>query len=241
MLTRRSMLLLDIDGTLLELAPTRNQVVVPHDLVALLREFSGVLDGALAIVSGRPLAEIDHLLRPLSLAGAGLHGAELRRFGSARIVAQAGASGTALASMLRERVGGIEGVEVEDKGAAVALHYRRAPGHADDCVAAMTSTLSSFPGLRMLHGHCVVEAVPHGVDKGLAIAQLTECPLFADRVPVFVGDDVTDEDGFAQVQRRGGVGIKVGPGATLAVHRLIDVRAVYEWLRADLKALQSGQ
>ncbi len=123
-----------------------------------------------------------------------------------------------------------EGLLVERKHAAIALHYRLAPQLEAVCRDAMSRAIENHPQLELMHGKFVFEVKPTGVNKGIAIdAFMTEAP-FAGRTPVFLGDDTTDESGFAVVQPRGGIAIKVGSGPSLALHRLESPRAVYEWL-----------
>ena len=123
-----------------------------------------------------------------------------------------------------------EGLLVERKHAGIALHYRLAPQLEEVCRDAMSRAIAHDPRLELLHGKFVFEVKPAGINKGIAIdAFLHEAP-FAGRVPVFAGDDTTDESGFAVVQPAGGIAIKVGSGPSLALHRLESPRAVYEWL-----------
>jgi trehalose 6-phosphate phosphatase len=126
---------------------------------------------------------------------------------------------------------------VEVKSAGVALHYRRAPHLQALCLQAMHDALRQAPGMELLQGKCVLEAKPAGPSKGRAIADFMRQPPFAGRVPLFIGDDVTDEAGFTAVQALGGVGIKVGDGPTQAHARLGSPAEVRAWLRLAAQAL----
>ncbi|MGH8250725.1 MAG: trehalose-phosphatase, partial [Steroidobacteraceae bacterium] len=133
--------------------------------------------------------------------------------------------------------GGDPRLLIEDKGAGVALHYRRAPERAGECIAAMRE-LAAAAGLAVITGKNIVEARPRGTDKGVAVELLAVHAPFSARPPVFVGDDVTDEDGFRAAERAGGHGVKVGPGATAARYRLDRVGEVHDWLDSSLTALE---
>ncbi|WP_043112554.1 trehalose-phosphatase [Solimonas flava] len=236
LLAPRDALFLDFDGTLAEIAERPDLVRVPPDLVALIERTQRLLGGALAVISGRPLRQIDEHLLPLQLPGAGQHGAELRVHGNATPQRRAWPGIAAMAADVAARFGADPQLIVEAKGAAVALHYRAAPERAEECQAAMRE-LAARHGLAVLVGKMVVEARPHGLHKGLAVETLLARPLFAGRRPVFVGDDTTDEDGFEFVQACGGYGVKVGPGDSVARYRLDDVGAVHDWLARSADAV----
>lgn len=228
-------LFLDVDGVLLAFADTPDGVVVPAALVARLAALHAALDGALALVSGRRIATLDTLFAPLRLPCAGLHGFEQRQSdGSVQACIASAASPTALAR-LREAAWQIAaqhpGALVEDKGAALALHWRAAPLAAHAFNALATAAAADLPGYHLQPGDCVVEIKPQGADKGAAIDAFMAKPPFAGRTPVFVGDDLTDEHGFARVNRLGGVSVLVGGRTTSAAHyALRDVDAVHAWL-----------
>lgn len=225
----RAALFLDFDGTLAEIAPRPQDVRVPSELLHLLDDLQARLDGALAIITGRPVAEIDHFLAPVRLAVAGVHGAQGRRADGRDWqiappgLAQALASASSLVQAHPELI-------LERKGVALALHYRAAPQLEALCVATLAQVVRDTPGVELLRGKCVVELKPSAVSKGRAIEDFMCEPPFARRCPIFIGDDVTDEAGFETVQRLGGDGIKVGTGPSLARHRLADPRAVHRWL-----------
>jgi len=221
----------DLDGSLLELASAPERVIVPSYLPGLLDQLRATLGGALAIISGRPLATIDRLLAPLRLAGAGLHGAELRRDAGGAVLRDERQQPDGVAEALRHYFADDARVLVEDKGISVALHYRLAPERGAECDA-VAAALASAMGLAVTQGKMVSEILPAAANKGLALQALMRVPPFAGRRPVFVGDDNTDEDGMAVAQALGGYGIKVGSGASAAQYRLDDVQDVHRWLAA---------
>lgn len=212
-------LFLDFDGTLVDIAPQPGAVVVPSGLVPTLSALQDYLGGAVAVVSGRPIHAIDRFLHPLRLPVAGVHGAERRAADGVldrlpqHPLDTIERAATALATRHPELL-------VEHKDRSVAVHYRQAPHLEAECLAVMSEAIDLSPGLVLLRGKMVVEAKPGGATKGSAIEAFLREPPFAGRTPVFVGDDVTDEPGFAAVQRMGGLGVKVGEGPTVAWQRL---------------------
>lgn len=237
LLSTTAALYLDFDGTLADIALHPDEVVVSEPLPQLLLALRERLAGAVAVVTGRRLAAVDALIAPARLAGSGLHGAELRLDGAAPAQLSADPAGAwPLAQALRQRFAGDPRVYVEDKGAAVSLHYRRAPERERDCREAMRE-LAPAGRFDVTEGSRVIEARPRGADKGAALAALARRPPFAGRAPVFVGDDVTDEDGFRAAGRLGGHGVKVGPGPTAARYRIAEVGRVHDWLHESLAAM----
>ncbi|SLN58672.1 trehalose-phosphatase [Oceanibacterium hippocampi] len=230
-------LFLDFDGTLAEIAPTPETVAVESSLPALLGRIDIALCGALAVVTGRPLAQVDQYLQPLALAGAGLHGVELRFSANGAVNgALAGQGEKPVMVALRRRLDAVAadwpGVRVEDKGQSLALHYRARPDAAWACRTAVREAADAAGGaFEVLEGKMVVELKPAGFDKGSAIHAFMTDPPFRGRVPVFAGDDVTDEAGFRAVNALGGHSIRVGgAGPTEAGHRVDDVGALLAWL-----------
>lgn len=237
-------LFLDFDGTLADIADSPCRVRIDPRLPTTLATLSDVLDGAVALVSGRPLAQIDALLVPLVLPAAGLHGLERRRADGGIIRAEAP---TAALAAARERLEAFaataSGVLFEDKGLSLALHYRSAPARKADCLRAVEEAIAASDGkLHLLEGKMIYELKPYGADKGSAIeAFLAEAP-FAGRVPAFAGDDRTDEDGFAVVNRRGGVTFRVGDGATTRARwRIGSVDELLAWLAAAPGAISAAR
>jgi trehalose 6-phosphate phosphatase len=234
-LDRNAALFLDIDGTLLEIAPRPEAVQVPPSLPALLEETALARGGALALVSGRPLAQIDALMAPWRGAAAALHGI-LRRRADLTLVDAADPAAARALDGLRPQLRGFARADrrllVEDKGATLALHYRAAPEReAELRVLADALQRATGDALRLIAGKMVFEFQPRRADKGRAIAAFLDEPPFRGRIPVFVGDDTTDEDGFAEVAGRGGMAVRVGlPVPSRAAHLLPSVASVLAWL-----------
>ncbi|MFC5497061.1 trehalose-phosphatase [Caenimonas terrae] len=212
-------LFLDFDGTLVDIAEQPDEVAVPPGLVQTLGLLNDYLGGALAVISGRPIDQIDDFLRPLRLPAAGVHGAERRSAGGQMSLISAPVLDL-VEQAARKLAAQHAGLLVETKRGSVALHYRQAPELDQACLAAMRAAVEESPGVTLLQGKMVVEAKPSGATKGNAIEAFLREPPFAGRTPLFVGDDITDEVGFACVQRLGGLGVKVGEGATVAWQRI---------------------
>jgi trehalose 6-phosphate phosphatase len=229
-------LFLDVDGTLLAIADHPDGVHVSPDLLALLRRLNTRIGGALALVSGRAIANLDDLFAPLRLPCAGVHGLERR--GADSVLHASGASRLldpirpALADFAETR----DGVLLEDKEQSLAIHFRNAPARADEVEQFVTRLIVPEQGsLELKRGKMVLEVKPSGANKGTAITAFMEEPPFAGRVPVFVGDDVTDEDGFQVVNRLGGLSVRVGcDDHTAAPYGLPNEAAVHDWLRSWL-------
>lgn len=235
-ITPKTALFLDFDGTLVALAAQPELVQVPQGLTGTLAELHRQLNGALALVSGRRLLDLDGFLAPLLLPVAGEHGAQRRTADGLMISAPPADLGQVLLAA-QDLVARHPALKLERKNLALSLHYRQAPELEDLCLRVMHAALERSQGLDLMQGKCVIDLKPSGFSKGTAIAFfMTEAP-FAGRVPVFAGDDVTDEAGFDEVQRMGGYAIKVGPGPTLAQHRCASVSQLAEWLQSAL-ALQ---
>ena len=229
-LTASDALFLDFDGTLVDLAERPELVRVKAGLPDLLAATRHRLGGALALVSGRPIGELDRSLAPFRSVAAGLHGLEWRVAPDAEVSRAACRDVEALSAAVREGASALSaGVWVEDKAGCVAIHFRAAP-HAVSVCRAFADALAERFGLEVLSGKMVFEVRPAGVDKGQALARLMALDGFAGRRPVFVGDDVTDEDAFAVARSLGGYGIKVGCGGTTAEHRFATVAEVEGWL-----------
>lgn len=230
-----SALFLDFDGTLAELAPTPDAVRTAPGLLDSLATLSGSLGGALAIVSGRSLADLDSLLAPMRPAVAAEHGAVLRLADGRMRFAEAPDLSDALRAA-SELVRAHPAVVLEPKTMSVALHFRGAPQLAQTCIDVLAATIEDRPELELLHGKCLIEVRRAGIDKGGAIAALMASVPFAGRQPIFAGDDVTDEAGFAFVQDSGGVAIKVGDGDTIAQHACESPEALRDWLASAASA-----
>jgi trehalose 6-phosphate phosphatase len=247
-------LFLDVDGTLLDIAETPLAVMVPVEVVALLARLQGELEGAVALVSGRSLETLDRLFRPLHLPAAGQHGLE-RRDASGAVTRRRVAAGAL--DRVRRRLSGIEGeipgVLIEDKGDTLAVHYRLAPESEPEVASRVADAVRDAGSLlELITGKKVLEVRPRNAGKDQVIeAFMAEAP-FRGRTPVFVGDDRTDEDGFAAVNRDedgfaavnrlGGHSIRVGgEGASAARHRIESAGDVRVWLAAVAAAIAAAK
>jgi trehalose 6-phosphate phosphatase len=232
---------LDIDGTLLDIAAVPSAVKTGPSDTRLVTSLYSATGGAVALISGRAIAGIDRLFYPLRLPAAGQHGIE-RRDGKGKIHRHPFPEEALrrAAAELRGFAERHEGLVFEDKGASVALHYRLAPNLGAAVHAVMHKAAQHLgEGVEVQGGKMVAELKPSGRDKGIAIEEFMREPPFRGRVPVFLGDDLTDEDGFHVVNRLGGHSIKIGPGVTSARWRLRDAAGVRAWL-ADNLGLQKG-
>lgn len=227
----RDALLLDIDGTMLDIAATPEAVRVPATLKATLAILQQSTDGALALVSGRPLSVIDQLFAPLSLAAIGCHGAEWRRKAGEHPELRAAPLDTWTRSALLQSVSDLSGIRIEDKGYTLAFHYRSAPEQRRALEKRLAAQIGSGDSeLCLLRGKSVFEVKPCAFDKGEAIAALMNIQPFEGRRPVFAGDDHTDEPALALVRRMEGIGISVGRNLPGAVRMLPAPYAVRTWL-----------
>lgn len=237
-LDRRTALFLDFDGTLVEIAERPDAVEVARSLPALLETLSDRLEGRVALVSGRSLAALEGLLGPVKLAMAGSHGGEFRPAAGAEVFPLADPLPGAVVNALSDFARANGGLLVEPKPFSVAVHYRRHP-EALEGLLTRAEGIASQAGLALKHGKQVIELVMPGSDKGSAVARFMELGTFAGTAPLFVGDDVTDEDAFHAVGAYGGKGVLVGAmRPTAARWRLSGVGAVHRWLT---KALDRGE
>jgi len=228
----RPALFLDMDGVLAPLAPTPDAVVPDARRTAVLRALAERLGGRIAIVSGRTLAEIDRIAENASASASGVHGLERRRADGSLDLADADPAVRDAVAAFQNFARTRPGLIVEDKAVSAGLHYRQAQGEAG-AVEALAERLADETGLTLQAGHLVVELKTPGTDKGTALtAFMGEAP-FKGAVPVMLGDDLTDEDGFRAAEALGGFGVLVGPPRdTAARHGLPDVDAVLAWLEA---------
>ncbi|WP_205067306.1 trehalose-phosphatase [Pantoea coffeiphila] len=231
----------DVDGTLAAIKSRPEEVSIPPAVRDNLARLAAYSDGALALVSGRPMRELDELVEPLSLALAGVHGAE-RRDGQGNIdrIALSPETVRTLTAELEPAIAALPGTQLESKGMAFALHYRRAPEHQQAIQQLADELVARFPELVQQPGKCVIELKPDGVSKGAAIKYFMKQPPFLGRIPVFVGDDLTDEAGFKVVNAMEGVSVKVGAGTSEARGYLPDVSAVWHWLELTRLKLDQG-
>lgn len=222
---------LDVDGTLVEIADTPGEVQVPIELKTIISLAHRCCDGALAVISGRAIRDLDLLLGLSQLPMAGQHGLEIR---DTRGQLHHHALGNGWLGDIVHHLQRLQarhpGLLLEDKGATLAVHYRKVPSLGAYLSRLLKGVLALHPSLQVQRGKYVFELKPGGFDKGTAIRDLMAMPPFAGRRPVFIGDDLTDEHGFKVVNKMGGLSIKVGNGRTCAQYRLANVDAVRGWL-----------
>ena len=227
-------LFLDVDGTLLEIASTPQAVRVPAALRNTLQLAAKREDGALALISGRTIAELDRLFAPLVLPAAGQHGVEIRDpEGNVSMPDIEAGQLDGAREVIRELVRHYKGLLLEDKGSALAVHFRQAPQYERAAMEVMGGLAHQLRDHFVLRdGKCVMELTPRGYSKRGAIEAFMRQPPFAGRIPLFIGDDVTDEDGFEAVNALGGYSVRVGDlAATAAQFRFSSVSTVVAWLR----------
>ncbi len=226
----RIALFLDVDGTLLDFKERPEDVVADAALRDVLETLRSRTDGALALISGRQVADLDRIMAPLVLAAGGTHGADLRWPDGRREVMDAEALAR-IRPLVRAFVATREGLVLEDKGAALALHFRRVPMREGEVGRFLEDAVIGHD-LMVQHGKMVAEVKSGRSSKGMAIETFMDAAPFAGRVPLFIGDDLTDEHGFTSVNALEGVSIKVGDEheRTVAHHRLAGVRDVLAFL-----------
>lgn len=230
--------LLDVDGTLLDIAPTPAEVVVPEPLRQTLSSLWRLSGGAVALISGRTIEEVDRTFAPLRLPAAGAHGAEVRIAPDAAPVRVDGE----LDAELRRRVAALAlpGMLVEDKGSSIAIHYRQVPDQERPLRAAIDALCENMPPgtVEVLPGKAVVELKLPQFNKGTAVRRILAERPFAGRRPLYIGDDITDQAAFSVLPEFDGIGLSVGrhlPGARLAFTTAADVR---RWLERIVREAQ---
>lgn len=225
-------LFLDFDGTLAPLQAEPATVFLAAGQSELLQQLAAAMDGALAVISGRDIRDLG-LRIPSTLMRIGGHGLDVAFPGSLPVRS----SGTAPEEMsiafsqIAER---FEGVWVEAKGRVIAVHYREQPDAADDVHEALSGIISQYEGYSLQAGKMVFEAKPADAHKGVALRTAMQSQPFAERFPVLVGDDKTDEDAMTTARELGGYGIKVGEGETVAPWRFASPNRVWKWLEAAI-------
>jgi len=228
---RRSSLLLDIDGTILDIAPTPESVRVPPGLIDSIRALGALTQGAVAFVSGRRIAAIDKLFAPLKLPAVGCHGAEFRARADGEIDEAASLPDT-LKRHLEEVAGIAPGLRFEDKQHTFAIHFRAAPDAGPAVLRALMEQrpVLAAAGLQILSGKAVIEIKPRWFNKGTGVSRLMRQAPFSKRIPVFLGDDTTDEDVFRVLPEYDGIGYAVGREMEGAACLFPSPRDVREWL-----------
>jgi trehalose 6-phosphate phosphatase len=233
-------LFLDLDGTLADIAPTPEEATLHPEAAELLPDLVTAFAGRVAVVSGRSIATLEKMLPARALAAglalAGTHGLEVRRAGGQTAGARAAPGLQAARKALAALAAADPRLILEEKALSLALHYRAAPERETE-LRKSAQAIAVADGLALQTGKMVVELRTPGADKGEAIRLLMQAAPFADARPRFIGDDDTDEAGFAVAAALGGHGIRVGPAAeTVAAYGLPDVAAVAAWLARGLAA-----
>lgn len=215
-------LFLDFDGTLVDIAETPEAIIIDPGLPEILIRLKNRLEGALAIISGRSIAFLDNCLKPYHFDIGGLHGLE-QRIGSRWALCDPDNHPSLRKMLLRleEAVASRSGVLLEDKGCSIAIHWRLAPQERDFALKlARDASEVLGPEYQIQYGKAVAEILPAAANKGKIIETFLQQAPYRGRKPVFIGDDLTDEKGFAVVNRHGGLSIRVGQGETAAQERL---------------------
>lgn len=235
-------LFLDIDGTLIEHADHPEGVAIPNTLPGLLTDLQHALGGAVALISGRTIDWMDHRFAPARLAASGQHGAEVRLAPDAPSVPIPTPKWRKpLEQALDRELAAWPGVFVEHKPLSLAVHFRAVPQSADEIMQLVTDIGYGLDGsVEFLRGRFVIEVRQGGHNKGTALDTLMKTAIFTGRRPVFLGDDVTDEDGFRAARASGGIAVAVGPRATQqADFRLATPKDVREWLALIPQSLEA--
>lgn len=226
-------LFLDVDGTLVELTDTPSQTTADPEIISLLTETVGRLGGAVALVSGRKIETLDRLFAPLRLPAAGLHGVERRKFdGTIQAANFVDSQLDRTRSALKELVAAHPGALLEDKDRTIAVHFRLAPQIGEtlrQAIVAIAKPLGN--NYHIQDGNMMFEIKPRVFSKATAIQAFMKESPFIGRRPVFIGDDLTDQDGFAVAESQGGLSIAVGDRIHGQFY-LPNVTAVRAWLHA---------
>lgn len=225
-------LLIDFDGTLVDFADHPDDVALSPETKSILETLSYMMDGALAIITGRAISDIDRFFKPLLLPVAGVHGLTRRTaWGEMHAAAVDNLVLIALRAKLERFVEENPGLLLEAKPGSIALHYRARPQWKEASIKAVHDAVSGLDGLQLLHGKMVIEAKAGQSTKAEAVAAFMGEEPFGGRLPIFAGDDVTDEHAFSEIARLGGVSIKIGAGETSASYRTAGTVSFQTWLR----------
>jgi trehalose 6-phosphate phosphatase len=234
-------LFLDFDGTLVDIAPTPETIQVSPALPRRLAALQEAMDGAVAIVTGRDVADIENFLPEFTGPIAGGHGSHMRGTDGQYV---AGAfDGERLQTIKRDiatYARAIDGLRVENKTAGCVLHYRQVPHAGEDAHRFVKTLLRDHPGFTAEAAKMAVEVRPEAIDKAGAVAELSTLPSFGNRLPVFAGDDISDEPAFRWVNAQGGTSIRIGNGPTSAQYCVSSVRHFAAWIDSALAALTNG-
>ncbi|MFD1796602.1 trehalose-phosphatase [Paracoccus aurantiacus] len=231
----RAALFLDFDGVLVEIAASPDAIQVPPALQDRLDRLHDRLDGALALVSGRHVADLRRYLPRFAGVIAGSHGAEMAHGDRVDLASGAALDIAAIHAAAHHLAAAHGTILVEEKPLGVAMHYRAEPALAAFVDAAMRELEAQFPGTRLQPAKMAVELQPEDAGKDGALGRLMSAAPFQGRVPVYVGDDLTDEPAMTAAQDRGGFAIKIGEGDSVARYRLADPPALARWLDRALQ------
>jgi trehalose 6-phosphate phosphatase len=233
-------LFLDIDGTLIDVAPSPEEVSVPRELPDLLHDLQTALGGALALVTGRQVSAADRLMAPQNFIVSGVHGTQLRGAPAAEALGLAPRVPDELVRVVRGVAGGSDAIFVEHKRSGLAVHFRKAPAAGVVLNVELTRLLERWPQYELRGGRMVLEIVPRGYSKATAISALMQNAPFRGRVPVAIGDDHGDDPALVLARKMGGLGLTVG-GEHFDVARsdFANATAVRAWLRELLAILNA--
>lgn len=229
----RAALLLDVDGTLLEIAATPEEVVVPPSLVGTLRRLFERAGGAVALVSGRTIETLDRLFRPLTMPAVGQHGAEIRLCPHGPVRRDRASLSPGLRRRIRVLAANDDRVLIEEKSRSMSVHFRRAPEYETFLkreVAKIVAEETAPGSVEFMFGKAVIDIKPSSFSKGTAVREVMAAPPFAGRRLVFIGDDTTDESVFAILPDFGGLGFAVGRGIKAAQNVFASPAQVRSWL-----------
>jgi trehalose 6-phosphate phosphatase len=222
-------LFLDFDGTLASIQDDPDTVGLPGNGAETLLALKQIMGGALVLISGRDIRDLSSRT-PIELWRAGGHGLEICKPG-AKPALQTASAPDDLIDQAEKIVMPMTGVRVEHKGPVLAIHFRQNPRMEQELLKQLSNLAQDIPGYKAQHGKMVIELKPERANKGKALAEMMTYPDLADRIPIMVGDDTTDEDAMRVATDLGGLGIKVGEGETCAQYRFSDTATVWNWLR----------
>ena len=223
-------LFLDFDGSIVDFAMTPDEIAVGPETILVLGQIFRRFRGALAIVTGRRIADVDDHLAPLKLPASGVHGLEFRSKPDELKRAPVSEELSEVRRRLAQAVPRTDRIYVEDKRGALVLHFRQHPDQEARAGRIAEHVADGLDTLHVVKGHAILEIRQRDITKAHAVRRFMRRPPFQGRTPVFVGDDVTDEDGMREAAAEGGFGVKIGPGNTVAAFRLPDTTAVHDWL-----------